>query len=57
MAEFFANDSDLLCSLDRIFDDASVFIIKGDSYRGRKLETIRLEAGTTLTTKAAALVK
>jgi DNA replication protein DnaC len=44
-AEYFADDSDLLCSLDRIFDDASVFIIKGDSYRGRKLETIRLEAG------------
>lgn len=44
-AEYFASDSDLLCSLDRIFDDASVFIIKGDSYRGRKLETIKLEAG------------
>jgi DNA replication protein DnaC len=44
-AEYFADDSDLLCSLDRIFDDASVFIIKGDSYRGRKLETIKLEAG------------
>ena len=56
-AEFFANDSDLLCSLDRIFDDASVFIIKGDSYRGRKLETIRLEAGAALTTKTAAIVK
>ncbi|MDO5448472.1 MAG: ATP-binding protein [Clostridia bacterium] len=44
-ADFFSDDSDLKCSLDRIFDDASVFIIKGDSYRGRKLETIRLEAG------------
>ena len=47
-SEYFASDSDLLCSLDRIFDDASVFIIKGDSYRGRKLETIKLEAGDGL---------
>ena len=44
-AEYFTEDSSLLCSLDRIFDDASVFVIKGDSYRGQKLETIKLEAG------------
>lgn len=44
-AEFFTEDSSLLCSLDRIFDDASVFVIKGDSYRGQNLETIKLEAG------------
>ena len=50
-AEYFASDSDLLCSLDRIFDDASVFIIKGDSYRGRKLETFKLEAGESITLK------
>ena len=49
-AEYFADDSDLLCSLDRIFDDASVFIIKGDSYRGRKLETIKLEDGNATPT-------
>ena len=42
---YFSGDSDLLCALDRIFDDASVFIIKGDSYRGQKLETIKLETG------------
>lgn len=53
-AEYFASDSDLLCSLDRIFDDASVFIIKGDSYRGRKLETIKLEAGDGVIPKSAA---
>jgi len=47
-SEFFTEDSSLLCSLDRIFDDASVFIIKGESYRGRKLETIKLEAGASL---------
>ena len=45
-AEFFTEDSSLLCSLDRIFDDASVFVIKGDSYRGQNLETIKLEAGS-----------
>lgn len=43
--EFFSEDSSLLCALDRIFDDATVFMIKGDSYRGRKLETIAIETG------------
>lgn len=56
-ADFFSDDSDLKCSLDRIFDDASVFIIKGDSYRGRKLETIRLEAGGVSPVKAATVTK
>jgi len=46
--EYFTEDSSLLCSLDRIFDDASVFIIKGESYKGKKLETIKLEAGLAL---------
>ena len=31
--EFFNEDSSLLCALDRIFDDATVFMIKGNSYR------------------------
>lgn len=44
-SEYFSGDSDLLCALDRIFDDASVFIIKDDSYRSQKLETIKLETG------------
>ena len=44
-SEYFAEGSSLLCSLDRIFDDASVFIIKGDSYRGKNLETFKLQAG------------
>ena len=44
-AEYFTEDSTLLCTLDRIFDEASVFIFKGDSFRGQKTETIRLEAG------------
>ena len=42
--EFFSEDDTLLCSLDRIFDDATVFMMKGDSYRGKKLETLGIEA-------------
>ena len=38
-SEFFSEDSSLLCALDRIFDDAVVYVIKGDSYRGKNLET------------------
>ena len=44
-SEFFSEDSSLLCALDRIFDDATVFMMKGDSYRGKKLETIPIETG------------
>ena len=43
--ENFNEDDALLCALDRIFDDATVFNIKGDSYRGKSLETIALHAG------------
>jgi len=43
--EFFSEDSSLLCALDRIFDNATVFMMKGDSYRGRRLETIAIETG------------
>ena len=41
----FNEDDALLCALDRIFDDATVFNIKGYSYRGKNLETIALHAG------------
>ena len=51
-AEYFTEDSTLLCTLDRIFDEASVFIFKGDSFRGQKTETIRLEAGSSATKTA-----
>lgn len=44
--DFFSEDSSLHCALDRIFDDAIVYMIKGNSYRGRKRETISLTAGT-----------
>lgn len=43
--EFFNEDSPLLCALDRIFDDATVFMIKGNSYRDKRCETIVLSAG------------
>lgn len=43
--EYFSEDSSLLCALDRIFDDATVFMMKGNSYRGRRLETIAIETG------------
>lgn len=43
--EYFSEDSSLLCALDRIFDNATVFMMKGESYRGKKLETIAIETG------------
>ena len=43
--EFFGEDSLLLCSLDRIFDTATVFNIKGQSYRRKQLQTVTLTAG------------
>lgn len=39
----FSDDDDLLCALDRIFDDATVFNIRGDSFRGKRLENIALK--------------
>ena len=43
--ENFNEDDSLLCALDRIFDDATVFNIRGESFRGKKLETIALQTG------------
>ena len=39
----FNEDDSLLCSLDRIFDTATVFNIKGNSFRGQNLETYSLQ--------------
>ena len=39
----FNEDDAPLCSLDRIFDDATVFNIKGESFRDKHLETIALQ--------------
>ncbi len=41
--EFFTGNSTLLCTLDRIFDYATVFLVKGPSFRGAGLETYALE--------------
>ena len=40
--ENFCENDSLLCALDRIFDDALVFTFKGESFRGRRLETVSL---------------
>lgn len=44
--EYFDGKDDLLATLDRLFDKARVFMIKGDSYRGRECETLAVEAGS-----------
>ena len=43
--EDFEEDATLLCTLDRIFDDATVFKLRGESSRGKKLETVSLQIG------------
>ncbi|HBT96086.1 MAG TPA: AAA family ATPase, partial [Coriobacteriia bacterium] len=42
--EFFTGDETLLCMLDRVFDKATVFMMKGPSYRGAGLDTYSVEA-------------
>ena len=42
--EFFTGDDTLPCTLDRIFDKASVFMMRGRSYRGKGLDTYSVEA-------------
>jgi DNA replication protein DnaC len=43
--EDFEEDSTLLCALDRIFDDATVFKFQGESFRGKKVDTVSLQTG------------
>ena len=43
--EDFEEDATLLCPLDRIFDDAPMFKLRGESFRGKKLETVSLQTG------------
>lgn len=45
--DYFTEEDSLLCALDRIFDNAKVFMIKGKTYRGRKRQTISIEVGDT----------
>lgn len=42
--EDFEEDATLLYTLDRLFDDATVFKLRGESFRGKKLETVSLQA-------------
>lgn len=41
--EVFNEDDALICALDRIFDDATVFKIRGESFRGKRTRVIALE--------------
>ena len=50
--ENFDEDDALLCALDRIFYDATVFTFKGQSYRGKHLETIALETNRVNSTES-----
>ena len=43
--EDFNEDSTLLCALDRIFDVATVFKLRGKSFRGKKLDTVSVQTG------------
>lgn len=45
--EDFEEDATLLCALDHIFDDATVFKLCGESFRGKKPETVSLQTGKT----------
>lgn len=51
--ENFSEDDALLCSLDRIFDDAAVFNIRGESFRGKRLETYSIQAGRMAVTRGS----
>jgi DNA replication protein DnaC len=45
---FFTGEDTMLCTLDRIFDKASVFVMKGGSYRGKGCETLTVEAAPSI---------
>lgn len=53
LREDFEEDATLLCTLDRIFDDATVFKLRGESFRGKKLETVSLQTGRVPTVEPA----
>lgn len=40
--EDFEEDVTLLCTLDRLFNDATVFKLCGESFRDKKLKTVAL---------------
>ena len=45
----FNEDDALLCALDRIFDEATVVTIKGESFRGKRMERLTVQAGPVKT--------
>ena len=49
-AEDFDGDDTLLCALDRVFDDATVYKLRGRSYRGKRLKTVTLEVSADMET-------
>lgn len=49
----FNEDDALLCALDRIFDEATVITIKGESFRGRHLEKINVQSGKIKVSKSS----
>mgnify|MGYP000508763440 CR=1 FL=1 len=42
----FNEDNALLCALDRIFDNAKVFVLRGGSFRGQNLEKYTVQVST-----------
>ncbi len=46
--ECFSEDETLLCAVDRFFDKATVFMFKGDSYRGKSCQTVALTVGNSI---------
>lgn len=42
--ENFNEDDALLCALDRIFDDATVITIRGESFRGKRMDRISVQS-------------
>ena len=46
---FFVGDDTLLCALDRIFDKASVFVMRGSSFRDVECDTFSVETVPSVT--------
>ena len=51
---FFTGDDALLCALDRLFNHASVYMMRGPSYRGGGLKTYSVEVVPQVTKRRGA---